>query len=109
MTPDLENLCNEIDEGHECTQKLVLTTMCMSIMQITRDVAEIKETQKDIVVKLQTAAIATAAYPTPVEAKNAIAKVERHDTYFAILGAGIVTAWGFLLWVADKLWRVLPS
>jgi hypothetical protein len=93
------------DANHNCTQERVLATMCEQLKNIENDIRDIKDGQAMFVLGLNAAQINSAKYPPPEAVNKQFAKVDRHDTYFQIIGAAVLAAWALLLFCADKLWR----
>ena len=91
--------------GHVCSQEGVLATMSNQLKNIESDIADIKRGQKLFMDALREHEINAAKYPDPDLVNKSIAKTDQHDTYFKIVGPAILAAWGFLLWIADKLWK----
>jgi hypothetical protein len=90
---------------HECSQALTLNTICLKLDGIQKDITKIQEFQETYSLQIEQIRLNSAKYPSPESVGTAMDKIKVHDTYFAIGGAGLVAAWGFLLWIADKIWK----
>lgn len=90
---------------HQCTQEKVLATMCEQLKNIECDIADIKQGQMMFMAGLREREVNAAKYPEPDFVNKSIAKIDRHDTYFKIIGVVIAAAWGLLLFVVDKIWK----
>lgn len=90
---------------HECSQAVTLNTICLKLETIEKSIIKIEEFQDNYTVQIEQIRLNSAKYPSPEKVSVAMDKVKTHDTYFAIGGAALVAAWGFLLWIADKIWR----
>jgi len=89
---------------HDCSQEAVLATINERLKNIESDIADIKQGQMMFMVGLREREVHSAKYPDPEFVNKSIAKIDRHDTYFKIIGAAILAAWGFLVFLADKIW-----
>ena len=89
---------------HVCSQEGVLATMSNQLKNIESDIADIKQGQMMFMVGLREREVNAAKYPDPEFVNKSIAKIDRHDTYFKIIGAALLAAWGFLLFLFDKIW-----
>jgi len=93
------------DEDHECSQRVTLNTICIKLESIEKSIVKIEAFQVNYAEQIEQIRLNSAKYPTPEAVSGAMDKVKTHDTYFALGGAGLITAWGFILWIADKLWK----
>jgi hypothetical protein len=96
----------EMDEdGHECSQKITLNTICIKLENIEKSIIKIEEFQTNYGNQIEEIRLNSARYPKPEAVLIAMDKVKMYDTYFAIGGTALLVAWGFILWIADKLWK----
>jgi len=94
-----------MEEKHTCTQERVLATMCEQLKNIVIDIRDIKDGQKLFMMGLNSAQLNSAKYPTPEFVNKAVAKLDKHETYFKIIGASMIAAWGLILFLVDKVWK----
>jgi len=90
---------------HNCTQEKVLATMCEQLKNIENDIHEIKETQRAFMDTTNLLMMDIAKRPSPENMTIAMSKLERHETYFKIIGTAIIVAWGLILFLVEKVWK----
>lgn len=90
---------------HECSQAVTLNTICLKLENIEKSIIKIEKFQDSYAEQIEDIRLNSAKYPSPAAVGIAMDKIKTHDTYFAIGASALVAAWGFLLWIADKLWR----
>ena len=100
-------MTSEADKRHPCTQEVTLNSICLKLSRIESDIAEIKQFQTLFITRMEAAALNSAHYPKPEKVSDAMTKLDRHDTYFAIMGSGILILWGALLFILNKIWAGL--
>lgn len=93
------------DEDHECSQKVTLNTICIKLENIEKSIVKIEQFQTNYAEQIDAVKLNSAKYPSPDAVGTAMDKIKTHDTYFAIGGSALLAAWGFILWIADKLWK----
>ena len=92
-------------EKHPCSQELTLNTICIKLENIEKCIVKIEAFQSNYAEQIETVRLNSARYPSPEAVDDAMDRIKRHDTYFAIGGAALIGAWGFILWLVDKIWR----
>jgi len=93
------------EDIHKCGQEVTLNTICVKLENIETDVAGIKKSQTVFMEKLEAILLSNARYPTPEDIDMTSDLVKQHETYMKLLGAGLIIAWGLLLFVLDKVWK----
>lgn len=81
-----------------------MTTICLEMKTIKTDIAEIKKTNAEFLVRLESIAINSAKYPPPEKVADAMTKLSIHDAFFGIIGVAVGFAWGGILLIFNKLW-----
>ena len=91
-------------DGHNCAQGATLAVICEKLERIEQSIKKMENTQEEYMTKLNNIMVTGAKYPSPTEVSTMIRTLERHNTYFTIFGAALVSAWGLILLIANKLW-----
>lgn len=98
-------MTNKRIDLHECAQEKVLTTICVKLENIEKDILDIKQGQMIFMQGLREREIKAAKYPEPDFVNKSIAKIDRHELYFKIIWVVLGFAWVALLFLLDKLWK----
>jgi hypothetical protein len=93
-------------EEHICSQAVTLNTICLTLDNIEKSLAKVENKQDEYLREIQEIRERDARYPSPEEVTVVIKKVESHETLFKITGATLLSAWGLILFLANKLWHV---
>ena len=103
-------------QNRDCRQGVTMSIICSKLESIEKTISEMKENQKEDMTeirltqiefrkRIEDIALNSARYPTPEAVSTAMDKVKLHDAFFAVGGSALIIAWGFILWIADKLWK----
>ena len=92
-------------QEHKCSQEASFATICNQLKNIESDIKEIKDGQKTFMDSLTASLMNSAKYPSPDFVNKQISKLDKHETYFKIIGTALLIAWGLLLFLVDKVWR----
>jgi tetrahydromethanopterin S-methyltransferase subunit B len=92
------------EKDHNCAQGATLAVICEKLERIERSIAKIETNQDEYMKRINDISVADAKYPSPEDVSTMIRTLERHNTYFTIFGAALVSAWGLILLIASKLW-----
>ena len=91
-------------EDHRCAQGATLAVICEKLERIEKSIMKIELAQDEYMRKTNEIVVSNAKYPSSDEVSVMIKTLERHNTYFTIFGAAVVSAWGLLIVVINKLW-----
>lgn len=91
-------------ENHRCSQEVTLNTMCIKLENIEKSIAKIEEFQRTYAEQIEAIRLTFAKYPSSDVVGITMDKVKLHETYFALGGTALFAAWGFILWLVNKLW-----
>lgn len=90
------------DRAH--AQSVSLAVLNEKLDHIDDDIQEIRKYQTIFVQSLDVIRMNEARYPSPEEVAQAIRKIERHETYFALMATVVGLAWGLILFIGNKIW-----
>jgi len=92
------------DRAH--AQTISLAVLNEKLDHINDDIQEIRKYQAIFVQTLDVIRMTDARYPSPEEVALAIKKIERHETYFALMATVVGLAWGLILFIVNKIWVI---
>lgn len=91
-------------EPHICVQGSTLAVINEKLDRIELDIKDVKQHQVVYLQSIDSIRITTAKFPQSDEMYVYLRKIDKHETYFAIILAALGLAWGVLLIVLQKLW-----
>ena len=89
---------------HNCNQGVTLAVICEKLERIEHNLAKMESKQDEYMKLVNEMAITNAKYPTPSQLDIMVRTLERHNTYFTIFGAALVSAWALLIMILSHLW-----
>jgi hypothetical protein len=92
------------EKEHNCSQGATLAVICEKLERIEGAIIKIEKKQDAYISKLNEIAVNDAKYPTADQMGVMVRTLERHNTYFTIFGAALVSAWGLIIVIISKLW-----